>query len=185
MKLMFASDVHGSAFYCKKMTELYRAEKAERLIILGDILYHGPRNDLPRDYAPKEVSAVLNAMKDEILAVRGNCDAEVDQLMLEFPIMADYMTIFDCGRMFFITHGHTHNTSSLPPLRDGDLLIHGHTHLYTIEPIAEKKGSFYINPGSVSLAKNGNENSYMLYENGIFTIKTLNGDVIKELNINE
>ena len=127
MKIMFASDIHGSAYYCRRMLEAYRDLGASRLVILGDILYHGPRNDLPREYAPKEVIAMLNPLKREIYAVRGNCDTEVDQMVLEFPILADYALIAIEGKTFYATHGHVYNQDSLPPMQEGDILIHGHT----------------------------------------------------------
>ena len=127
MKLMIASDIHGSAYYCKELLEAYKAAKADKLLLLGDLLYHGPRNDLPKDYNPKQVIAMLNDMKDEILCVRGNCEAEVDQMVLEFPVMADYMLLFLDGKTAFVTHGHNHNLDKPPPLREGDILIHGHT----------------------------------------------------------
>lgn len=175
MKLMFASDLHGSAVYCKKMFELYKEEQAEKLILLGDLLYHGPRNDLPEGYAPKEVIQMLNEHKKELLCVRGNCEAEVDQMVLEFPALAEYMILYLEGRMAFITHGHKHNMDQLPPLNDGDLLIHGHTHVLTVE---QKDGITYLNPGSMTIPKNGNKHSYMIYEDGVFTIKDLEGTTI-------
>lgn len=180
MKLMFASDIHGSAKFCDRVFQLYKEEKADKLILLGDLLYHGPRNDLPEGYAPKEVIRVLNEHKEELLCVRGNCEAEVDQMVLEFPVMADYLTIFEKNRMFFITHGHKYNLENLPPLRKNDILIHGHTHVQAME-ITEH--CTYINPGSVSIPKNGNKHSYMIYEDGVFTIKDLNGNEIRSLEI--
>ena len=178
MKLMFASDIHGSAYYCRKMLEAYRMEKAERLVLLGDILYHGPRNDLPREYAPKEVIAMLNPLKEEIYAVRGNCEAEVDQMVLEFPVLADYSLILADKVCFYATHGHVYNEKHLPPLKNGDVLIHGHTHVLRAE---EKDGYFLLNPGSVSIPKEGNPPSYGIYEDGVFTIKDFDGEKLKEL----
>ena len=180
MKLMFASDIHGSAYYCRKMVEAYQAEKAVRLILLGDILYHGPRNDLPKDYAPKEVIAMLNPMKNDICAVRGNCEAEVDQMVLDFPVMADYCVILEGNRTIYATHGHVYNEGHLPPLKEGDILIHGHTHVLR----AEKKEHYTIlNPGSVSIPKEGNPPSYAILENGDFRIKGFDGQVIKKLEL--
>lgn len=178
MKLMFASDIHGSAYYCRKMLEAYRMEKAERLVLLGDILYHGPRNDLPREYAPKEVIAMLNPLKEEIYAVRGNCEAEVDQMVLEFPVLADYSLILADKVCFYATHGHVYNEKHLPPLKNGDVLIHGHTHVLRA---VEKEGYFLLNPGSVSIPKEGNPPSYGIYEDGVFTIKGFDGEKLKEL----
>ncbi len=175
MKFMFASDLHGSSIYCEKMFEIYRKENAEKLILLGDLLYHGPRNDLPEGYAPKEVIKMLNDNKKELLCVRGNCEAEVDQMVLEFPVLADYMIMYLEGRMAFITHGHKYNVENLPPMNEGDLLIHGHTHVLTAEEI---NGIVYINPGSMTIPKNGNKHSYMIYEDGVFTIKDLEGNQI-------
>lgn len=177
MKLMFASDIHGSLYYCKKLQNIFNEEKPDKLILLGDLLYHGPRNDLPKDYNPKGVIEILNSMKQNILAVRGNCEAEVDQMVLEFPCMADYMILYLGNKMAFVTHGHIHNNSNPPMLNKGDLLIHGHTHIQTVE---EVNGYIYINPGSVSIPKNGNTNSYMMLENNTFVIKSLEGkEIIK------
>ena len=172
MKYMFASDIHGSAYYCRKMLEAFDKEGAGRLVILGDLLYHGPRNDLPKEYAPKEVIAMLNERKNQIYAVRGNCEAEVDQMVLDFPVLADYCILAIDGKTFYATHGHIYNKDHLPPIQNGDILIHGHTHVLKAEKM---DGYTLLNPGSVSIPKNGNENSYMIYEDGVFTIKNLNG----------
>ena len=180
MKLMFASDIHGSERFCRRTLELYQEEKADKLILLGALLYHGPRNDLPEGYNPKGVIALLNEAREHLLCVRGNCDAEVDQMVLNFPILADYMTIYEAGCMWFITHGHIHNLENLPPLKPGDLLIHGHTHIQAMEPAGQ---IIYINPGSVSIPKAGNAHSYMIYENREFTIKDLEGNPIRGLTI--
>ena len=176
MKLMFASDIHGD-FACAEATlGKFRAEGAEKLILLGDLLYHGPRNDLPAGYAPKKVIALLNENKNDLVCVRGNCDTEVDQMVLEFPILADYMLIFERGRRFFITHGHHYNTTTPPLLANGDVLIHGHTHVLTATPFGD--GLTYLNPGSVSLPKENNPPSYMIYEDGKFAIKDFEGNVL-------
>ncbi len=170
MKWFIASDIHGSEFYCRKMTEAYKKENADRLLLLGDILYHGPRNDLPGEYAPKAVIELLNDMKDDILCVRGNCDTEVDQMVLDFPILAEYCIICDSGKTLFATHGHKFNENFLPPLHKGDILLNGHTH---IAARREHETYTYINPGSVSLPKGGTNCGYVIFENGEFFFKNL------------
>lgn len=180
MKYMFASDIHGSAYYCSKLLEAYKEEKAERLVLLGDLLYHGPRNDLPPEYEPKKVIAMLNAMKQEIYAVRGNCEAEVDQMVLEFPVMADYGIFVLDGRTFYATHGHVFNTDNLPPMKEGDILIHGHTHVLKAEKMP---GYIWLNPGSVSIPKEGNPPTYAVYEEGVFSIRDFDGNVIKSIEV--
>ena len=168
MKWMIASDLHGSAYYCKLLLERWAEEQADTLIFLGDILYHGPRNDLPQGYAPKEVIAMLNPLADKLLCVRGNCDCEVDQMVLQFPILADYAVLAECGRRIYLTHGHVINKEHPLPFAAGDILLHGHTHV----PVCEDCGGFwYLNPGSVSIPKNGSRHSYMTLENGQFLWK--------------
>ena len=181
MKIMFASDIHGSYYYCDQMFQAYTRENAEKLVLLGDLLYHGPRNDLPKDYNPKAVIELLNSHKQHLLCVRGNCEAEVDQMVLEFPVMADYAILYIDGHMLFLTHGHKYNLEQLPPLNKKDILIHGHTH---IQAMMETNHCIYLNPGSVSIPKNGNCHSYMIYENGVFTIKDLNGTEISNYSVN-
>lgn len=176
MKLMFASDIHGDAACCEEMFACFDRQGADKLVLLGDLLYHGPRNDLPPHYAPKQVIELLNSRKESLLCVRGNCDTEVDQMVLQFPILADYMTIFEQGRMFFVTHGHNFNMNQMPPCPADTILIHGHTHVQTVTPFA---GGVYLNPGSVTIPKEGNPKSYMIYEEGLFRILSLEGD---ELN---
>ena len=180
MKLMIASDIHGSLYYCEKVREILAKETPANLLLLGDLLYPGPRNDRPRDYTPKGVIRVLNAMKQELLCVRGNCDAEVDQMVLEFPIMADYMILYLQGHMIFVTHGHVHNKEHLPMLKKGAVRLHGHTHVQAMEDLGDY---WYLNPGSVSLPKEGNANSYMIYEDGKFLIKDLDGNVLKSCQL--
>lgn len=177
---MFASDIHGSAYYCRKMLEAFDKEEAERLVILGDILYHGPRNDLPLEYAPKTVISLLNERKNTIYAIRGNCEAEVDQMVLDFPVMADYCILVLDGKTFYGTHGHVYNEQKLPPLMEGDILIHGHTHVLK----AEKREHYYLlNPGSVSIPKEGNPPTYGIYENGVFSVKDFEGNIVKKINL--
>lgn len=169
---MFASDIHGDADCCARMLERFDAEKADRLFLLGDILYHGPRNDLPEGYAPKEVIKMLNERRDKLLCVRGNCDTEVDQMVLDFPVMAEYSLLWLENRTVFLTHGHIFNTENPPALNRGDILLHGHTHVQIIDG---SRDYIYMNPGSVSLPKEGNPKTYMTYENRAFTIRTLDG----------
>ena len=168
-KIMIASDIHGSAYYCEKMLECYKNEKADMLVLLGDILYHGPRNDLPEDYAPKKVIAMLNPLKNEIICVRGNCDTEVDQMVLDFPILAEYCLLELDGHTIFATHGHNFNPDNLPMLKDGDILLNGHTHI----PANQNMGTYtYMNPGSISIPKEGSAHGYMIYD-GEFCWKSL------------
>ena len=181
IKLMVASDIHGSAYYCKKMLEAFDREQAERLLLLGDILYHGPRNDLPKEYDPKEVIKMLNERKNRIFCVRGNCDTEVDQMVLEFPILADYAVIPTADRLIYATHGHHFNLNALPPMQPGDILLHGHTHIPAWEPFGD--GNLYLNPGSVSIPKEWNPPTYAILENSRFTIKTFDEEIIKEYDL--
>lgn len=180
MKIMIASDIHGSAFYCKKMLNAYKNEKADKLLILGDILYHGPRNDLPEGYAPKEVIAMLNPIADELLCVRGNCDTEVDQMVLDFPVLAEYAILYNNGRMIFATHGHNFNPANPPKIKSGDILLNGHTHV----PAFEVTDNFtYVNPGSVSIPKENSEHGYILLEDNMLRWKNLDGEIYREEKI--
>jgi len=160
----------------KKVLSAYEKENAQRILILGDLLYHGPRNDLPKTYSPKSVIELLNANRDIIMSVRGNCDTEVDQMVLNFPILADYMYLSIDGLSIFATHGHHHNTSTPPPLREGEILLHGHTHVLKCEEFGNK--NLYINPGSAALPKENNPRTYMVYENRSFVIKDFDGNVV-------
>ena len=180
MKWLIASDIHGSAYWCRRLLEKYAQEKADRLILLGDVLYHGPRNDLPDEYAPKKVIEMLNGMSDRILCVRGNCDTEVDQMVLKFPVLADY-ALLDLGeRMIYLTHGHVYNENNLPPLREGDILLHGHTH---VSKCVDHGNYVYMNPGSVSIPKENTPHGYMTLENGKFLWKSLDGEIIREYTL--
>ena len=169
MKLIIASDIHGSAHWCRKLLELVEQEKPEKLILLGDLLYHGPRNDLPKEYAPKSVIPMLSGLKDMIIAVRGNCEAEVDQMVLPFPCMADYAQLLVDGKTFYLTHGHHENPDRLPPLPEGSVFLSGHTHVKLDEV---RGGVRCLNPGSVSIPKDCSH-SCLLYENETFTFLTL------------
>lgn len=171
MKMMIASDIHGSAYYCQKLLGAFEKERADRLLLLGDILYHGPRNDLPKEYVPKEVIGMLNPMREKIFCVRGNCDSEVDQMVLDFPIMADYAVFQVKDRLIYATHGHIFNMKHLPPLQKGDILLHGHTHVPTRIEFGEN--NLYLNPGSVSIPKEESWRGYMILEEDKFSWKTL------------
>lgn len=182
MKWMIASDLHGSAYYCRKMLEAFEREGADRLFLLGDLLYHGPRNDLPREYAPKEVIPLLNGKKEKLLCVRGNCDAEVDQMVLEFPVLADYAVLPVGQRLIYATHGHIYHVKNLPPLAPGDVLLHGHTHVPAWTEFGQ--GNLYLNPGSVSIPKEDSPHSYMTLEGNTMQWKALeSGAVFHELTL--
>ncbi len=170
MKIFVASDIHGDADICAKVLDKYREEGAERLLLLGDILYHGPRNDLPSGYAPKKVIEMLNNIKDELIAVRGNCDTEVDQMVLQFPILADYIYIISGETVIFCTHGHKFTPDDHPYLKEGSVFLSGHTHI-TIDETRD--GIRYMNPGSPSIPKGGTLPSYIIIENGELTLKRL------------
>ena len=169
MKLVIASDIHGSAFWCGKLLEVIRQEQPDKVILLGDLLYNGPRNDLPRDYAPKQVIPMLSSLADRILAVRGNCEAEVDQMVLPFPCMADYALLSCDGLTLYLTHGHLHGPEKLPPLTPGTVFLSGHTHVKLDET---RGGIRCLNPGSVSIPKDGSH-SCLIYDNGTFSFRIL------------
>ena len=177
MKLMIASDIHGSEYYCRQMLDAFAREGAERLLLLGDLLYHGPRNDLPRDYAPRAVFEMLNSVGDRLLCVRGNCDAEVDQMVLRFPILADYCILYAGSIMIYATHGHLFRDGEEPPLRKGDILLQGHTH---VPECTETGVCLRLNPGSVSIPKGGSPHGYMLLTDRDFQWKTLEGTLYRQ-----
>lgn len=174
MRLMIASDIHGSGYYGEKMLQAYEREKCEKLVILGDILYHGPRNDLPKEYNPKKVIELLNNIKDQLLCVRGNCEAEVDQMVLDFPVMADYAIFYMGKRMIFATHGHIFNENNIPKLKEGDILLHGHTHIPVCKEIGDGK-IIYMNPGSVSIPKENSKHGYMIMDENETIWKDIDG----------
>lgn len=176
MKWMIASDLHGSYFYASQMQQAFEREQADRLLLLGDLLYHGPRNDLPEGYAPKQVMPLLNGMKDRLLCVRGNCDAEVDQMVLEFPVLADYAVLPVGQRLIYATHGHIYHVKNLPPLAPGDVLLHGHTHVPAWTEFGQ--GNLYLNPGSVSIPKENSPHSYMTLEENTMQWKELESSAV-------
>lgn len=172
MKLLIASDIHGSAYWCRKLLEVYETEKPDKLVLLGDILYHGPRNDLPREYAPKAVIALLSPLAEKILCVRGNCEAEVDQMVLPFPCMAPYSQLLVEDKTFYLTHGHHENPRNLPRLNPGDVFLYGHTH---VKEDIQVEGVRCLNPGSVSIPKDGSH-SCLVYDKGDFSFRILEED---------
>ena len=169
MKILIASDLHGSAYWCRRLMEEIEKEQPDRIVLLGDLLYHGPRNDLPREYAPKQVIPMLSSLKEKILAVRGNCEAEVDQMVLPFPCLADFSQLYVDGRLMHLTHGHHQNPQNLPPLPRGSIFLYGHTHVKFDQVV---DGIRCLNPGSVSIPKDGSH-SYLIYENGNFSFRIL------------
>lgn len=182
MKLMIASDIHGSALYCQQLLTAMEQEQPDKLVLLGDLLYHGPRNDLPQQYAPKQVITLLSQVKEKLLCVRGNCDTEVDQMVLPFPILADYCWLYIDGLSIFATHGHHFNEDAPPALQPGDILLCGHTHV----PACNSHSEFtYLNPGSVSIPKAGSAHSYLVYENGTFIWKDLSGNAYRRWTVGQ
>ncbi len=178
MKLMIASDLHGSAFYTEKLLNAMEEQRPDRLLLLGDLLYHGPRNDLPRGYEPKKVISLLNGVKEKLLCVRGNCEAEVDQMVLDFPVLSEYAVLFVDGITIYAIHGHKHMDLPFVP---GDLVLSGHTH---VPALKEEKGIFYGNPGSVSIPKENSVRGYLIFENGVLSHHRLEeGMTLKPLHI--
>lgn len=180
MKYLIFSDIHGSSSRTKRMLEIFEEKQCDLMIILGDVLYHGPRNPLPEGHNPQEVVQLLNNYKDKIICVGGNCDATVDQMVLSFPCLAEYTIIMDEGVKLFATHGHHYSVEKLPILHKGDVFLYGHTHLWEIE---EREGIIHCNPGSISLPKEGRPATYALYEKGVLEVYTLEGEKLKEKHI--
>lgn len=181
MRLVVISDIHGSSKYTKKAIEVFNREQGDYLLILGDILYHGPRNPLPEEYDPKEVAKILNEYRYKIIAVRGNCDSEVDQMLLDFPCMGDYSVVLYNNKRFFLTHGHKYNENNMPNISTEDIMLHGHTHILGLN---KKDGISIINPGSISYPKENNPHSYGVVDGDVFYIKTLEGNIIQEIVLN-
>lgn len=175
MKFIIASDIHGSAKYCRLLIEAFKREGAEKLLLLGDILYHGPRNPLPEEYSPMEVVDMLSSVKEKVICVRGNCDSEIDQTVLPFP-MPDYAFVFADGVNMCLSHGHR----DVPPLNSGNVLITGHTHV----PLKQAGEYLHLNPGSVSLPKEDSYHGFVLYENRKFSFKNFDGEVLDGVDLN-
>ena len=171
---MFISDIHGSLSCLSEALLRYEAEKPDKMVLLGDILYHGPRNPIPEGYDPKGVISRLNALKESIIAVRGNCDAEVDQMVLDFPMMSDYQQVLLENRSFYLSHGHLYDNELPKGLGNNTVYVQGHTHIPMIE---RKQTAIHMNPGSVTLPKNGEPRTYGVYENDTLTIKTMDGEI--------
>ena len=175
MKLLIISDIHGSAFFAEKIEKIINAESPDKLVLLGDLYYHGPRNPLPEDYNPMKVSQILNTYKDKIIAIKGNCDAEVDEMISEFKFNENTEVEISNKKIFF-THGHKNNID-MWPATDFDIMIYGHFHMGFIH---EEKNKIFANPGSISLPKNNTKNSYMILEDNKITLKDIDGNIIIE-----
>ena len=177
MKYFVVSDIHGSEYYAEKLIELYKKENADKILLLGDVLYHGPRNDLPKGYNPKGVIAILNECKKDIICIRGNCDAEVDQMVLDFPIMTDHIILEDSYHTIYMCHGHHENNDNPPLMNEDYILLCGHTHV----PLLDIHNDYiYMNPGSISIPKNGSHHGYMLIEDDKFIWKDIDGNIKSE-----
>lgn len=182
MKLLIASDIHGSAETCSKMLKRFDDIQADQLILLGDLLYHGPRNDLPQGYDPKKTATMLNEYKDKIIAIRGNCDGEVDQMVLDFPITSDYNVFLMNGYRIFASHGHVYSPEHLPALKEGDCFLFGHIHIPTIR---QENGITILNPGSITLPKGGKPATYAVLENDVFTIYTMEHEIFNQVHLSK
>ena len=180
MKIVFLSDIHGSRSRLARALEAIKRESYDYIAVLGDALYHGPRNALPDDYNPAATAEMLNTLSEKIIAVRGNCDSEVDQMLIRYPMMGDYAMVLSDERRIFLCHGHIHTPADPPFLSNGDIFAFGHTHV----PLAEKKeGLFLFNPGSVSIPKAGNPASYGTYDGKSITVKDMDGNVLLECRL--
>lgn len=176
MKLLICSDIHGDLDATRKIVNAFQENACDKLLILGDILYHGPRNDLPAEYSPKGVIALLNPLSDRIISVRGNCDAEVDDMVLTFPVLTKHRRMTIDGLKIFVTHGHKYNTSTPPKLKKGEILLHGHTHVTKFERFGDE--NVYINPGSASMPKEDTKKGYILYSDRCFHALDFDGNTV-------
>lgn len=178
MKILIISDIHGSSYYAKKIEEINEREKPEQIILLGDLYYHGPRNELTNEYNPMQVAGILNDLKDKIIAVRGNCDAEVDEMISDFKLQPYIETEMN-GKHVFISHGHVYNIDNIPN-KEIEIMFYGHFHTGFIK---EENGIIFANPGSISLPKNNTEHSYIIFEENKITLKDVDGNIIEEKEI--
>ena len=182
MKLLIISDIHGSSCYANKILEINEREKPDKIVLLGDLYYHGPRNPLTEEYNPMEVAKVLNSLKDKILAVKGNCDADVDQMISEFPLQ-ETIELEVNGHNIFFSHGDKYNMDNLPPLGVNiDIMFYGHFHINFIE---EKNGIIFVNPGSISLPKQNTEHGYAILDENEIILKDVEGNVIEKRMLKE
>lgn len=182
MKLLIASDIHGDILSTRRVIQTAKEQKVDKILLLGDVLYHGPRNDLPEHYSPKEVIALLNENAQNILCIKGNCEAEVDGMVLNFPVLCEQGFVYDgdCGVSMYLSHGHKYNPENLPPLPENSVFLYGHTHIYKCEKV---NNIFCINPGSVTLPKGGNPKTLALYESGVFKIIGENGEIAESIKV--
>lgn len=178
MKALVISDIHGSSYYARKIEEIVERENPEKIVLLGDLYYHGPRNELSQEYAPMEVAKILNSLKDKLMVVKGNCDAEVDEMISEFKFEEHILTNIN-GKNIYFTHGHKYNIENIP-YEDFDILIYGHIHQGFIQ---EKEGYLFANPGSISLPKGGTEHSYLILEENQITLKDVDGRILQEYKL--
>ena len=178
MKLLVVSDIHGSAYYAEKIPEIFEREKADKIIVLGDLYYHGPRNPLTKDYSPMKVAEILNSLKDRLEVIKGNCDAEVDEMISEFKFKEHLLLDVNNLKVYF-THGHKNNMDNLPD-EQIDMMIYGHFHTGFI---VKKDGIIFANPGSISLPKDNTKNSYLILEKESIVLKDIDGNVIDEFKL--
>lgn len=175
MKVLVISDIHGSGYYAEKIKELNKYENPDKIVILGDLYYHGPRNNLSQEYNPMKVAEVLNSLKDKLLVIKGNCDAEVDEMISEFKF-EDYILAKINGKNIYFTHGHKYNIENIPH-EEFNILIYGHIHQGFIQ---EKDGYIFANPGSISLPKCNSKHSYLILEENKIILKDIDGIVLQE-----
>lgn len=175
MKVLIISDIHGSGYYAEKIKEIVEKENPDKIVLLGDLYYHGPRNDLSQEYNPMKVAEILNSLKDKLLVVRGNCDAEVDEMISQFKF-EDHILMEINGKKVYFTHGHKYNIEVIP-YEDFEIMIYGHIHQGFIE---EKEGYLFANPGSISIPRLNTPHSYLMFEENRLVLKDVEGEVVEE-----